>query len=107
GSGADELAALARELTVPETYFFRNRDQFRALSDVVLPDRIAARAGERRLSLLSAGCASGEEAYSLAIVARDVVDPSWRVSVLGVDVSPAALAKAAGGRYSSWAMPVA
>ena len=64
-----ELAALAQELTVPETYFFRNRDQFRAFAEVALPDRAAARAGERRLNLLSAGCASGEEAYSLAIVA--------------------------------------
>jgi chemotaxis protein methyltransferase CheR len=99
-----ELVALALELTVPETYFFRNRDQFRALTEVALPARAAARAGERRLSLLSAGCASGEEAYSLAIVAREAVDTSWAVSVLGADVNPAMLEKAARGRYSPWAL---
>ena len=43
------------------------------------------------LSLLSAGCASGEEAYSIAIVARELVDPSWDRSIRAVDLNPAAL----------------
>src|SRR5690606_3716214 len=62
-----EIGTLAEALTVPETYFFRNREQFAALSDVALPDRLAARAGVRQLRILSAGCASGEETYSLAM----------------------------------------
>jgi uncharacterized protein YukE len=67
--GKPELRAIAVELSVPETYFFRNADQFRAFSGVVLPDRMQARTGtgQRQLRILSAGCASGEEAYSLAI----------------------------------------
>ncbi|MGD0523594.1 MAG: protein-glutamate O-methyltransferase CheR [Polyangiaceae bacterium] len=100
-----ELRALAPDLTVGETYFFRNRDQFRALSEVVLPDRMRARAGERRLRVLSAGCASGEEAYSLAIFVREhVTDPSWDASILAVDVNPAALERAARATFTPWAL---
>jgi chemotaxis protein methyltransferase CheR len=66
-----ELPALAQELTVGETYFFRHFDQFRASAEVAIPDRLSVRASVRKLSVLSAGCASGEEAYSLAILLRD------------------------------------
>jgi chemotaxis protein methyltransferase CheR len=105
-AGCAEIAALARELTVGETYFFRNIEQFRALSEVALPQRMsAARAGPKVLRLLSAGCASGEEAYSLAMVAREAVaDPAWKVEIRAVDLNPAVLEKAARGRYSSWAL---
>jgi chemotaxis protein methyltransferase CheR len=99
---ADELAALARELVVTETYFFRNRDQFRALVELVLPERMAAHAGPLRF--LSAGCATGEEAYSLAIAIREAIaDPGRQFSVRAVDVNPAALKLAARARYSEWA----
>jgi chemotaxis protein methyltransferase CheR len=105
-----EIGALAQELTVGETYFFRNHEQFEALAEVVLPERMRARAtgeggGQKILRLLSAGCASGEEAYSLAIVAREAIaDPTWEIAIRAVDLNPAALAKAAKARYSSWAL---
>ena len=100
-----ELRALARELTVAETYFFRNADHFRALREVVLPQRLRAPAAARRISILSAGCASGEEAFSIAIVVRETVaDPTWEVSIRGVDVNPAALEKAERARFSSWSL---
>jgi chemotaxis protein methyltransferase CheR len=101
---SDEIGALAEELTVSETYFFRYGDQYRAFAELVLPDRIAARSGARSLSILSAGCASGEEPYSLAVLTRESVDPSWDVSILGVDVNPAMVKKARRGRYSAWAL---
>jgi chemotaxis protein methyltransferase CheR len=101
----EELGALARELTVPETYFFRNVDQFRALTEMVLPDRLAAQAAERRLRIVSLGCASGEEAYSLAILVRETLtDPAWEVSILGVDVNAAMIEKARRARFSAWAL---
>ena len=53
----DEISALAEELTVPETYFFRHNDQFRAFAEIALPDRIDAQAATRRLRILSAACA--------------------------------------------------
>jgi chemotaxis protein methyltransferase CheR len=100
-----ELAALAQELTVSETYFFRHNDQFRALAEVALPERMRAREHCKALCLLSAGCASGDEAYSLAIVAQEtVVDPSWRISIRAIDLNPAVLQKAASARYSPWAL---
>src|SRR5262245_36407478 len=71
GRPVGEIAALARELTINETYFFRNNDQFRALAGIVLPQRMRADRTPRVLHVLSAGCASGEEAYTIAIVARE------------------------------------
>src|SRR5258708_3473040 len=65
GGERGEIGALARELTVGETYFFRNVDQFHALRERVLPERLEARAGLSPVRILSAGCASGEEAYSV------------------------------------------
>ena len=100
-----EVPALARELTVGETYFFRHNDQFRALAEVALPERMRAHGTTRTLRLLSAGCASGEEPYSLAIVAQEtILDPSWDVLIRAIDLNPAVLEKAARARYSSWAL---
>lgn len=100
-----ELAALARELTVGETYFFRNNEQFRALAEVVLPDRMRVRCEQKELRLLSAACSSGEEPYSMAMVAHETIgDPSWKVSVRAVDLNPGALERALCGRYSPWAL---
>jgi chemotaxis protein methyltransferase CheR len=104
-SATSEIAALAPELTVGETYFFRNNEQFRALAEIVLPERMRVHRAPRILRLLSAGCASGEEAYSIAIVVRETIaDPSWKVAIRAVDLNPAVLEKAARARYSSWAL---
>jgi len=101
----EELRALALELTVTETYFFRNQDQFRAFAEVALPERLVARAAARTLRLLSAGCASGEEPYSLAILIRErLANPMWDVSIVAVDVNAVMLEKAARARYSAWAL---
>ncbi len=102
---AVELRALAQQLTVGETFFFRNADQFRALTESVLPARIRA-ATSRRLRLLSIGCATGDEPHSLAILAREAVPDlaSWDIQVVGVDVNAASLARARAGRYSAWAL---
>jgi chemotaxis protein methyltransferase CheR len=101
----EDVAALARALTIGETYFFRNIDQFNACAQVVFPERMRSRGAGRRLRLLSAGCASGEEAFSLAIIARNtILDPSWDVSIRAVDVNPDALEKASSGRFTQWAL---
>ncbi|GAA3452968.1 CheR family methyltransferase [Dactylosporangium matsuzakiense] len=99
-----ELAALAEALTVNETYFFRNVEQFRALAEVVLPARMRAGADRRRLDLLSVGCSTGEEAYSLAMVVAGRVPESWEASIVGLDVDRGALRKAMAGRYSEWSL---
>jgi len=105
GATRQELAALAEALTITETYFFRHAEQLSAVAEVVLPQRIRARAAEQRLRVLSLGCASGEEPYTLAMLALTAVPvPPWDVSVLGVDANPAALRKAAEARYSTWSL---
>lgn len=102
---SDELSALARELTVGETYFFRHADQFQAFREVALPERLSARAVSRSLRFLSAGCASGEEPYSLAILLRERgLEPGYEASILGLDLNPESLAKAAAGLYSPWSL---
>ena len=101
----DDLRALAHELTIGETYFFRNIAQFHAFTDVALRDFTVTRSATRRLRILSAGCASGEEPYSLAICARETLGEASRdVSVTGIDVNTASLEKAARGIYSQWSL---
>ena len=101
----EELGALALDLTVPETYFFRNIDQYRALTEVVLPQRVASRITDRHLRILSLGCASGEEPYTIAMLVRDMLaEAGWEASICGVDVNPAVIERAKRGRFSAWAL---
>ncbi len=105
--GREEWRALAEKLTVSETYFFRNNDHFRAFSAIVLPEHARSQAGGGKLRILSAGAASGEEAYSLAILARERLGEAAaesRVRILGIDVNPAILQKARRARYSPWSL---
>lgn len=100
-----ELRQLAEALTVTETYFFRNVDQIRAFIEVALPQRLSARAPNSMIRILSAGCASGEEPYSLAIAMREwLPDVAGLVSLRGIDVNPLMLAKAHRAIYTNWSL---
>ncbi len=99
----DELRTLVSELTVPETYFFRNNDQFRALVGTALPERVSARPAGARLRLLSAGCATGEEPYTLAILLRSEL-PGREATIRAIDLNPKVLEKAKIAHYSKWAL---
>jgi chemotaxis protein methyltransferase CheR len=104
-AGDAEQIVLAENLTITETYFFRHAEQFRALAGDALPALVRAGADRRVLRMLSVGCSSGEEAYTLAILGREArPDAGWIVTVLGLDANPAMLAKAAAARYSSWSL---
>lgn len=100
---SSELAELAPALTVSETYFLRNANQFRALA-ALLSSR--QKAYTRQLRLLSAGCSTGEEAYSLAITVRETLgNPADRaLLVLGVDLNAEAIESARSGTYSRWSL---
>jgi chemotaxis protein methyltransferase CheR len=104
-AAAQERRALAEQLTVGETYFFRHADSLRAFAEVAVPTCLR-RAPGGRLRVLSAGCSSGEEAYSLAmtVLERRHELPALDIGFLGVDINPAALKKAREGRYSSWSL---
>src|SRR5712691_2019882 len=86
------LDDLVGEITVGETYFFREPGQFDVIRDEILPALLSARSRDRPLRVWSAGCASGEEAYSLAILVREQA-PGWDAHLVGTDLSRAALAK--------------
>jgi len=100
------LRRLAAGLTVGETYFFRDHACFDALRDRVLPVLIAARRSQRtlRLRLWSAGCATGEEAYSLAILLDQLLPDrsDWSVTILATDIDAGALERARSGSYREW-----
>lgn len=99
---------LAGYLTVGETYFFRDRSCFEALEQEVLPALIATRGSEGilRLRLWSAGCATGEEPYSLAILLDRLLPdgPEWAVTILATDINPDALESARIGVYRKWSL---
>jgi chemotaxis protein methyltransferase CheR len=100
------IEILAGELTVGETYFFREKRSFEILSDSILPEIARVRRGGEalRLRIWSAGCCTGEEPYSIAILLdRTLPDlAQWNVTILGTDVNPLFLQKAAEGVYSEW-----
>jgi chemotaxis protein methyltransferase CheR len=101
----NEIQVLAEQLTVNETYFFRNSEQFDVLARVVLPECLQARTPSSPLRILSAGCASGEEPYSIAIVTREAMAGATRdVLIRAVDLDSAALSKARRARFSAWSL---
>jgi chemotaxis protein methyltransferase CheR len=101
-SSQAEWKTLAERLTVGETYFLRHPAQLEALMSKVLPS--LAQPGEP-LRVLCAGCSTGEEPYSIALLCREQgqVDAAL-LRVLGIDVNPRAIAHARQARYSPWSL---
>jgi len=93
--------AFVEALTISETHLFRLKDQFDALAERVLPALLTARRATGRLRLWSAGCSTGEEAWSLAILLERLVPPEWDVTVLATDVDEGALERARRGVYGA------
>jgi chemotaxis protein methyltransferase CheR len=101
----DQIEILAGHLTVGETYFFRERKAFEILEHYLLPGLIdARRKTEKRLRFWSAGCSTGEEPYSLAILLDKLIPDlkDWKVTILATDINTGALRKAEEGIYSDW-----
>jgi chemotaxis protein methyltransferase CheR len=98
------LEGVVSRITVGETHFFRNQPQFAALEEHILPQLIEARRGVRRLRIWSAGCATGEEPYSLAIALQHCLPDlaNWNVLILATDINRSALANAQKGVYGAW-----
>jgi chemotaxis protein methyltransferase CheR len=97
-----ELAQLIDELTTNETYFFRERSQLRALVVEILPEVLVQRReiGGGPVMVWSAGCASGEEPYSIVILAKEAgFDPSRDLRVYASDISRRMLRRARQGTY--------
>lgn len=110
-----EMNRLINLLTIGETHFFRDSAQFDALTTQVLPNLIARKRaaaaaigsdppGIPQLRLWSAGCASGEEPYSLAILLHQLIPDikNWQILILATDINHESLARAQQAHYSDW-----
>lgn len=99
----DELDALLANISVHVSQFFRNPDTFRVLEQKVLPDlfRRARVAGRSSLTLWSAGCASGEEPYSLAMLVDDLETADLEIRILATDISEHVLEAARSGVFEA------
>lgn len=100
------LDSVIEALTTHETSFFRDPVTYNALGDVVLPALLKRRALQRTLSIWSAGCATGQEAYSLALLLHERFPElaTWQVRIWGTDVSRSVVERAREGRYSELEM---
>jgi len=105
GLSNQQLEILASYLTIGETYFLREKKSFNFLEKIYLPSILQKRRGkDKHLRIWSAGCASGEEAYSIAItLLRNIPNiKDWNITILATDINPIMLKKAEKGIYSKW-----
>jgi len=87
-------------LTTNETSWFRDREPFAALTDVVLPELVKSRTSSRKVRLWSAASSSGQEAYSLAITLQEHLPPGWNYEIMGTDISTEMVKRAETAEYS-------
>jgi len=97
----DDLIA---ELTVGETYFLRDKAQIDVLRHHIMPELISRHRHDRRLRIWSAGCATGEEPYSLAILLSELLMDidKWNIYILGTDINKQVIRKAGQGKFRDW-----
>ncbi len=103
-NGTNEIASMVNEVTTNKTDFFREPEHFEFFKNVILKDYIKENDKKRNMifSVWSAGCATGEEAYTLAMILRDfqTLHPGFKFLVTGTDVSTNVLNKARTAIYS-------
>ncbi len=97
----EELQELTNAITTNLTSFFRENHHFRQLADAVLPEAVQRRTATRRLRLWSAGCSTGEEPYSIAMVMREALGHlrNWDARLLATDIDSNVVARASQGMY--------
>ncbi|MCT7949185.1 chemotaxis protein CheR [Ancylothrix sp. C2] len=100
----NEWKELTLLLTTGESYFFRDRGQMNLLETQILPELIEKQKNSRSLRIWSAGCSTGEEPYSLAILLQKLIPnwADWKIFILGTDINKSNLEKAKRGIYSDW-----
>ncbi|GID96872.1 CheR family methyltransferase [Amorphoplanes digitatis] len=87
-------------LTTNETSWFRDREPFTAMTDVVLPELVRTRASTRKVRIWSAASSSGQEAYSLAITLQENLPAGWSYEIMGSDISTEMIKRAEAAEYS-------
>jgi chemotaxis protein methyltransferase CheR len=102
--GREALAeAVTQAMTVNETSFFRDPALFRRFRELILPRLMAVRSQEKRLRIWSAGCATGQEAYAIAIILSELglAQAGWSIDLIATDLSGEAIHRAEAGRYAA------
>jgi len=96
----EELASIVDILTVNETYFFREQNQLKAFSEEVLPELKLANREGKRLRIWSAGCSTGEEPYTIAmLILEKGLLYNWDIEIVGSDINQRVLQAARSGTY--------
>jgi chemotaxis protein methyltransferase CheR len=108
-AGNGEMPLFLDAITTNETYFYRDPQHYEWLGETYLPEiahQAALRKRPKSLRIWSAACSTGEEPYSIAlrVLARRPLFAGWRTTLLGTDLSGAALAAARAGRYDARAV---
>ncbi|MCL5028936.1 MAG: chemotaxis protein CheR [Bacteroidetes bacterium] len=101
----EQIEILASYLTIGETYFFRDTKYFEVLEKNILPQIIESNKNKgKRIRIWSAGCCTGEEPYSIAILLHKILSDihDWNIKILATDINPVFLKKASSGIYSNW-----
>ena len=96
----EELSDIMDILTTNETYFFREGFQLKAFTDEILPELKVLKEKERTLRIWSAGCSTGEEPYTIAMLMLEQdLFPGWRIEIVGSDISQRVVQVARKGVY--------
>jgi len=100
------VRAIAKHLTVGETYFFRDQPLFKYLQQELFPLMLFKQTRTKSLRIWSAGCCSGEEPYSLAMLLSGLVSnrEDWKIDILATDINVNYLAKAFEAVYGNWSL---
>jgi chemotaxis protein methyltransferase CheR len=101
------INSLAAHLTIGETYFLRDKNLFQTLKDNIIQGIIdSSQTHSKSISFLSAGCATGEEPYSIAILIHHMfpILKDWKITIIGTDINANFLEKARQGVYSRWSL---
>jgi len=101
----EQIEILSFYLTIGETHFYRDKHIYEGLENDILPELIKIRRKQGKyLRIWSAGCSTGEESYSIAILLYKIIPDikNWNISILATDINPRVLEKAKKGIYKKW-----
>ena len=109
GGRRRELPQLVNSVTINETFFFRHPPHYEALEETLVPEALARRTAfaPRTVRIWSAGCSTGDEPYTIAMVVREKLQPRYpdvRFEILGTDINTEVLARARAGLFSAYAV---
>ena len=98
--GKEEFVHLINAITTNLTFFFRENHHFEFLADTVIPELLKKNSASKKIRVWSAGCSTGEEPYSIAIVLKEAVPAGWDAKVIATDLDSNVVQTATDGVYA-------